>query len=344
MSSAGSVAPLVETTRGVSAANGSVENVHHGAVAVVNASGEVLHFAGDPHYPTFTRSALKPLQTLPLVESDGIAALGLESADLAMFCASHSGEPRHVDRVAAILAKIGLAESDLQCGCQVPIYYSTVGKKPPPQAIFTQLHHNCSGKHTGMLAWCRLNQVDHSNYLDLDHPLQHRIHQQVLEQMELSDDQAQVGIDGCSAPNFRVPLSALARFYARIATSGKEDSSRPALGQIFTAMTAHPALVSGEGRPDLAYMSAEPADWVSKAGADGVQVLASRKRGIGIAVKIANGSAKALNTAMVGVLEALGMLDDHSRRLTSPWQEPAICNYKKLAVGVQRSVVELRRS
>jgi L-asparaginase II len=337
------VAPLVETTRGVSASEGVVENVHFGAVAVVNAAGEVLHYAGDPHYPTFTRSALKPLQCLPLVESHGIAALGLEAADLAMFCASHSGEPRHVERVAAILAKIGLSESDLQCGCQVPIYYATLGKKAPPGAVFTQLHHNCSGKHTGMLAWCRLNQVDHSNYLELDHPLQHLIHQRLLEQMQLEDDQAQLGIDGCSAPNYRVPLSALARFYARIA-AGDSDAATPALGAIFKAMTQYPELVSGEGRPDLAYMTAEAGDWVSKAGADGVQVLASRKHGIGIAVKVADGSAKALNTAMVGVLEALGMLDSHSRRLTSPWQQPEIRNYKKLPVGVQRAVVKLLHS
>ena len=146
------VAPLVETTRGVSASEGVVENVHFGAVAVVNAAGEVLHYAGDPHYPTFTRSALKPLQCLPLVESHGIAALGLEAADLAMFCASHSGEPRHVERVAAILAKIGLSESDLQCGCQVPIYYATLGQEgaawcgvhAAPSQLLGQAHrHAC---------------------------------------------------------------------------------------------------------------------------------------------------------------------------------------------------------
>jgi L-asparaginase II len=336
------VAPLVETTRGISADAGAIENVHFGAVAVVNAKGDVLHCAGDPDYPTFTRSALKPLQALPLVESDGIKALGLDAADLALFCASHSGEPRHVERVAAILKTLALAETDLQCGCQVPIYYATTGKKPPADAVFTQLHHNCSGKHTGMLAWCRFNGVDHGNYLDLDHPLQQRIHQRLLEEMRLEEDQAPVGIDGCSAPNYQVPLSALARFYARIAIS--DATAEPALASIFEAMTGYPELVSGEGRPDLAYMSARAGDWISKAGADGVQVLASKTRGLGIALKIADGSPRALNTAMVGVLAALDMLDDEGRRLTHAWHRPEIRNYKKLAVGVQRSVVKLESS
>jgi L-asparaginase II len=333
--------PLVTTTRGLDALSATVENVHFGAVAVVDVHGRVLFHAGDPNYQTFTRSALKPLQALPLVQDDGMRQLGLESADLAMFCASHSGEPRHVERVANILAKVGLGESDLQCGCQVPIFYSVTSDKAPAGAHFTQLHHNCSGKHSGMLVWCRLHGIQHADYLDIDHPLQRRIRDTLTPVFGLKADQVQVGIDGCSAPNFAVPLASLAHFYARVAQGRDDPEHGDAFDAIFKAMTAYPELVSGVARPDLAFMTAGQGDWVSKAGADGVQVIASKQRGIGIAIKIADGSPRALNTAAVGVLEALGLASDLCRSLTEPWREPAIKNYKKRVVGSMRSVLTL---
>jgi len=333
--------PLAETTRGPDVEQASVENVHFGAVAVVNLEGRVLYHAGDPYYPTFTRSALKPLQALPLVEDQGLRQLGLESADLAIFCASHSGEPRHVERVAAVLKKLALSESDLQCGCQVPIYYGVTGNKVPAEARWTQLHHNCSGKHTGMLAWCRLHDAEVGDYLAVGHPLQQRIRDTLARVFRLHADAIALGIDGCSAPNYRVPLSSLAHFYARLAQGARDPEHGAGFAAIFDAMTGHPGLVSGEARPDLAYMTAAPGDWIAKAGADGVQVIASRSRGLGIAVKIADGSPRALNTAMVGVLEALGMACDESRALTEPWREPVIKNYKGLTVGSLRSVVQL---
>ena len=333
--------PLVETTRGVDVENASVENVHFGAVAVVDIRGELVAHAGDPHYQTYTRSALKPLQALPLVTDQGIQSLGLESADLAMFCASHSGEPRHVERVENILQQIGMGEADLQCGCQVPIYYSTVGKKAPADGRWTQLHHNCSGKHTGMLAWCHLHGVEHHHYLDPQHALQQRIRATLAPAFGIGPEQIALGIDGCSAPNYSVPLSSLAHFYARLAQGSDDPQHGEAFGQIFSAMTGYPGLVSGEMRADDAYMSSAPGDWIAKAGADGVQVLASRQRGIGIALKIGDGAPRALNTAMVGVLDQLGMTNENSRARTEAWRQPVIKNYKGLAVGSMRSATRL---
>jgi L-asparaginase II len=333
--------PLVETTRGTDVAHATVENVHYGAVAVVDLHGEVLAHAGDPHYLTYTRSALKPLQALPLVEDQGIASLGLESADLAMFCASHSGEPRHVERVHNILERIGMGEPDLQCGCQVPVYYSTVAKKAPADGHWTQLHHNCSGKHSGMLAWCRLHGVAHHDYLDPAHALQQRIRARLSPVFGVKADQIALGIDGCSAPNYALPLSSLAHFYARLAQGAGDPEHGDAFGQIFAAMTDFPGLVSGEMRADDAYMTSAPGDWIAKAGADGVQVLASRQRGIGIAVKIGDGAPRAINTAMLGVLDQLGMATEKSRAATERWREPVIKNYKGLAVGSVRCATRL---
>jgi L-asparaginase II len=333
--------PLVETTRGVDLESATVENVHHGAIAVVDTDGRVLLHAGDPYFQTFTRSALKPFQALPLVLDDGLSQLGFTLPDLALFCASHSGEPCHTERIAAILASLSLTEEDLQCGCHVPTYYATVGERPPPGARFTQLHHNCSGKHTGMLAWCRLHGASHADYLAHAHPLQTRIRDALLPTFGGLAAQFAEGIDGCSAPNFAMPLASLAHFYARVAMDAGEGAEGAAFRQIFDAMTGYPELVSGVGRTDLAYMSGAPGDWISKAGADGVQVLASRERGIGIAIKIADGTPRALHTAMVATLEATGLATDKSRAKTEPWRAPEIRNYKGLAVGSIRPRVVL---
>jgi len=337
------LAPLVETTRGVDPALATVENVHFGAIAVVDVAGKLVQFAGDPYFMTYTRSALKPFQALPLIEDDGLARLGLEAADLALFCASHSGEPCHTERVGRILAQLGLSEADLQCGCHVPTYYATVGEKPPANARFTQLHHNCSGKHAGMLAWCRLHGVSHQHYLAHDHPLQARIRGALAPVFGLDAGRFAEGIDGCSAPNFAMPLASLAHFYARLA-QGANDTNPEAFGSIFDAMTTYPELVSGVGRTDLAYMSGAPRDWISKAGADGVQVVASRSHGLGIAIKIADGAPRALHTAMVATLEALGLATEASRAKTEPWREPMIRNYRGVAVGAVRARICLERA
>jgi L-asparaginase II len=336
-----SLVPLVETTRGVDVKSATVENIHYGAIAVVDVNGRLLHYAGDPYFQTYTRSALKPFQAFPLLEDDGLSQLGLEAADLALFCASHSGEPRHTERIAGILAMLGLSEADLQCGCHVPSYYATVGERPPEGMRWTQLHHNCSGKHTGMLAWCKLHGASHNDYLSHQHPLQVRIREGLAPMFKHPPERFSEGIDGCSAPNFSMPLASLAHFYARVA-KGSEDAEHGALFEkIFEAMTGYPELVSGIGRTDLAYMSGAPGDWISKAGADGVQVVASREAGLGIAIKIADGAPRALHTAMVATLEAVGIATEKSRGLTEPWREPKIRNYKGLAVGVIRPRVTL---
>ena len=162
--------PLVETTRG-----GHVENIHFGSVAVVDTAGKLLWYAGDPEFPTFTRSALKPFQALPFILSDGPSRFGLTRDELALLCASHSGEERHLAGVRSILGKIGLDESHLECGCATPLYYEAVGQPAPQDRPWTPLHHNCSGKHSGFLAWCVLHGAPTADYVNPDHPLQREV-------------------------------------------------------------------------------------------------------------------------------------------------------------------------
>ncbi|WP_426211817.1 asparaginase [Massilia sp. TWP1-3-3] len=319
-----------------------VENIHMGSVAVVDTDGKLLWYAGDPSALTFTRSALKPFQALPFVLADGPARFGMNSAELALLCASHSGEPSHLAGVQAILAKIGLDESHLECGCGTPLYYDTVGEAPPTYA-WRPLHHNCSGKHSGFLAWCRLHDVPGRDYVDPAHALQQEIRRTLAVTVNMPASSMPTGLDGCSAPNYALPLDRLAHLFARLGSGAADRQHGAAMGDLFDAMTAHPHMVSGAQRCDYAYMQAGAGDWVSKVGADGVQTIGIRSAGLGIAVKIADGAARALHTATFSVLDQLGLLDNARRAMLEQYRQPPLKNARGLTVGDIRSVLTLRR-
>lgn len=334
-------APLAHTTRGYPDTGYSTENIHMGSVAVVDAGGKLLWYAGDPHFVTFTRSALKPFQALPFLLSDGPARLGLSSAELAVMCASHSGEDKHLSAVQSILARIGMDESHLACGCQVPLYYDSVGIAAP-QRTWSALHHNCSGKHSGFLAWCRLHDQPSDGYVERSHPLQQAIRRTVAEAAGMAESAMSAGLDGCSAPNYAMPLSRLATLFARLARGDADPVLGTAMGELYRAMTTCPDLVSGEGRSDLAYMGAGGGDWVTKIGADAVQTIGVRSAGLGIAIKIADGGVRALHVATCSVLDQLGLLGPAQRAVLERFRQPVLSNARGAAVGDIRAVVRLQ--
>ncbi|WP_426195968.1 asparaginase [Massilia sp. DWR3-1-1] len=336
--------PLVETTRGFPDSGYTAENVHCGSIAVVDARGKLLWRAGDPHAMTYTRSALKPFQALPFLCADGPAQCGFSPDEVALLCASHSGEAMHVAGVESMLAKIGLDEHSLACGCHAPLYYDSVGMAAPAGVAWRQVHHNCSGKHSGFLAWCRLHGAPVDQYLARSHPLQQAIRAAVASLANMPEAAMPVGLDGCSAPNYALPLSRLAHMFARLAQGGADPQLGAPLGQLFDAMTAHPALVSGQARSDLAYMQAGGGDWVSKVGADAVQTIGIRSAGIGIAIKIADGATRSLQTATFAVLDQLGLLDVRQRALLENYRAPVLRNVRGATVGTVRAVFALQRA
>jgi L-asparaginase II len=335
---------LVETTRGYPDTGYQVENTHQGSVAVVDAGGKLLWHAGDPHAMVFTRSALKPFQALPFVLADGPARLGLSGAELALLCASHSGEDQHVEIVKAILARIGCDERDLECGCHAPLYYDSVGLPVPQGRAWSPLHHNCSGKHSGFLAWCRLHDVAAAGYVAPGHPLQRQIRATLAAAAGVPETSMPVGMDGCSAPNYALPLASLAQLYARLAQGRADPQFGAAMGELAAAMTAHPDLVSGQGRCDLAYMTAGAGDWVSKVGADALQAIGIRSAGLGIAVKIGDGAPRALHTAVYRVLDQLGLLDNARRAQLEHYRQPPLRNVRGSTVGHVRAAFTLQRA
>ena len=333
--------PLAATTRGYADSGNVVENVHAGSIAVVDVHGRLLFSAGDPHYPTFTRSALKPFQALPFVLSDGPARFGLTRDEVALLCASHSGEEMHLAGVSAILDKIGLDASHLECGCAQPLFYEFTGQKAPQERSWTPLHHNCSGKHSGFLAWCRLHGKPTGGYVERCHPLQQSIRSTLADTVGMPAEHMPTGIDGCSAPNYAMPLSKLAHLYARLAQGSADPQLGGAMGTLFDAMTARPDMVSGTARTDLAWMRAGGGDWVAKIGADAVQAIGIRSAGLGIAIKIADGNVRALHPAVYGVLDQLGLLDDARRAQLEQYRQPPILNARGTLAGDIRTLFTL---
>jgi L-asparaginase II len=328
--------PLIELTRG-----GVLECVHVGSVAVANARGEVLAHAGNPHWLTFSRSTLKALQALPFMQAHGPRHFGFSSAQVALLCASHSGEAQHVSTVQGMLDKTGLSYKTLRCGCHVPGLFAAQNLTPPADLIFDERHNNCSGKHAGFLAYCVQHGLSLDDYTDPSHPLQQAIRRDVARAVGLDANDLKLGIDGCSAPNYALPLSRLAFAYARLASAAQDSEFGESFATLCSAMAAHPELVSGTARSDLALMQAGRGDWVSKVGADGVQVLASKSRAEALAIKILDGNPTAVMATCVEVLEQLGWLDDAQRELLAPWRAQAITNLRALTVGERKPVFTL---
>jgi L-asparaginase II len=296
---------------------------------------------GDVESPLFTRSSLKPFQAMPLI-AQAADRYGLTDADVALLCASHNGEPMHVERAAALLAKIGAGESNLACGSHVPFFFSTNGITPEPGARFNRLHHNCSGKHTGMLLLAHALGAPQGGYLDSHHAVQQEIARSVSHFAGVPVGQLVRGTDGCSAPNYALPLRSLAHAFARLTLEEPDPVYDKAPLRIARAMSHHPELVSGQGRNDLALMRAGRGDWVSKVGADGVQALASFSRGIGIAAKVSDGQLAPLMVAFVSALDQLDWLDAESRSALASLIPPPLKNAAGIEVGEMRAVLELR--
>lgn len=328
---------LIETTRGQTA-----ECLHLGSIAVVDNAGHVLAHAGDPHMLTFTRSTLKALQALPLMASGAADAMGFDSRDLAMVCASHNGEDMHVAQVQSMLDKVGLDHKRLACGCHIPLKFIYTSALAPQGLTFDERHNNCSGKHTGFLAACVHQGLPTEGYIDPHHPLQEQIRRAVANACQMDVNGMPMGLDGCSAPNYAMPLSKLATGYARLASGIQDPEWGPCFERLAEAMISHPELVSGTDRNDLDFMTIGEGDWVTKVGADGVQVVASRSRGQALAIKVIDGNKPALFAATLAALDQLGWLAPKQKLALSPWAAEHITNARNMVVGHRRAVFSLQ--
>ncbi|MDQ2682970.1 MAG: asparaginase [Chloroflexota bacterium] len=324
---------LVEVTR-----VDRVESTHQGSIAVVDSTGGVIASAGDPDRFLYFRSSAKPFQAIPVVESGAADRYGFTPAELALCCASHAGSIQHQEQVAAALAKLGLDEHALQCGISGPADEQAhaaieLGERPK-----TQLTCDCSGKHTGMLATCLHLGLPIDTYLDPAHPLQVTIKGLIAEACGLSPSELHMGIDGCSLPTFGATLAHFARAFAELARPTRHEA---ALNRLRSAMIAHPFNVAGEGDEVTTLMRAGNGDIVAKSGAEGLICIGVPSRGLGIAIRIDDGSFRSHAVVAVEALRQLDAAPASVLEQITAVHRPEIRTHNGRAVGEMRPAFTL---
>lgn len=308
---------LIDVTRGLDPVPGSpgtsagfVESVHRGAIAVVDASGRSVTEIGDVERAICPRSTLKPLQALAFLESGALDEFDLGPEEVALSAASHGGEPVHVQAIASWLKKIDCTIDQLECGAHLPLHEPDAqnllrqGKAP------TALHNQCSGKHAGFMSLARVMGADVTGYTDPDHPVQERVAAIISEMVGFDVTSARVGADGCAAPNYAVPLKALAHGLARMArTESLVPLRARAVITLLSAVEAHPLLIAGTGRPCTILIENLTTGGLVKSGAEGIFGAILPGLGLGVAVKVDDGAPRAAAVIMANVLARLGALD-----------------------------------
>lgn len=342
----GSTEVLIEVTRG-----SVVESIHRGAVAVCDAHGQVVAHAGDPELPTFVRSAAKPFQAMALFEAGVMERAGLTEEELAVVIASHSGEPFHLRLVESVQQKTGVDVEWLQCGVQPPFDPVTRREMTRSGAAPTQMHNNCSGKHSGMLAVSVAIGAPVGTYIDSEHPVQRGNRQRLATLAGIELGEVDVAIDGCSAPAFRLPLGRFATAIARLTAAGAagEREPLPGLAACWHAMVDYPEVIAGtRERLDTALMLAAKnagLPLIAKAGAEGTYTIGvlTKDGPLGIALKVEDGGERGRNAVAIEVLAQLGLLDDSMAAAMREYHRPRLRNFAGREVGEVRPRFDLRR-
>lgn len=329
--------PVVKVTRG-----GITESRHRGHIIAAEPDGTIAASLGAPETVTYIRSSAKPHQAIPLVASGAAERFGFTEKEIALACASHSGEAVHTEVAASMLEKIGLGPEALKCGTHEPFSPEETrrlrekGEKP------NVLQNNCSGKHAGMLALALHLGAETETYDKPGNPVQLAIGKTVSQFSGTPIEDLAVGVDGCGVPVFGITVKAMALMYARLVSppAEYEDETRAACARIVSAMTTYPELVGGTSdRLDTEIMRAAQGRLVSKVGAEGVYTVgilpcADWPRGLGLALKIEDGDDhRARPTVVIESLRQLGILADESLEAVSRYAFFPVRNRRGDVVG-----------
>jgi L-asparaginase II len=329
--------PLVTVTRGA-----IVESRHRGHVVAVEPNGRVVAYLGVPETVSYLRSSAKPHQAIPLVASGAADRFGFSEKEIALACASHSGEEIHTEIAASMLKKIGLDPSALKCGIHEPFSAAVAKRMRENKEEPNVLQNNCSGKHAGMLALALDLHASTETYYEADNPVQLAIGRTVAQFSGIAIEDIAIGVDGCGVPVFGITVEGMARMYARLVNppADYDDKTRAACLRIVSAMASHPELIGGTtDRLDTELMRAVRGRLVSKVGAEGVYtvgVLPNErwKNGLGLALKIEDGDDnRARPTVVIESLRQLGVLDDESLESVSRYAFFPVKNRRGDVVG-----------
>lgn len=346
--------PIFELTRGE-----VVEAVHRGSIVVVASDGFLLRSHGNPYTVAFLRSSAKPFQVLPFVENGGVEHYRYTPAELALSCASHETSQMHLDAVCALQQKTGIEEAQLQCGPHLPGDAEKLREVVQKNIVPTPNFNNCSGKHTSMLAFAKMRGYSLEDYLSLAHPIQREILKALAGMCDMPEEKIQTGVDGCSAPNFAMPLFNAALGMARLCDPRDLDAKRAtACKKIVAGMATHPEMVSNFGEFDCELMKIAKGKIVTKRGAEGYQIIGVmpgvvHERGVGVAFKVEDGDKSLMGNdlktqtrvrppATLEILRQLGALSEAQMKSLSMFgPEKILKNYAGLVTGKMRPVFEL---
>ena len=321
--------PLVHVTRG-----DTVESLHYGHYAVAAPDGSIVEGSGDIHFVTYPRSALKPIQALQLITSGAADAYGLGDIHLSLACSSHWAEPFHVDAVSAWLTDLSCTEGDLICGQDYP--YNEAAK----EALLRQnversrVFHNCSGKHAGFLTTCRHLSHDIAGYDEFDHPIQIRYREDLSLVTGVDAGNYSWGIDGCALPAPALPLVDVAKSMARLACPETLPAPEAAaINRLSEAIATAPEYFWGTAAPcsDLAQVT--HGRIIAKIGAEGYMAAMIRNRGLGIAIKVSDGTRRAVTVALFGVLQKMGLLTTLEQTALKNHIMPPVLNSRGTIIG-----------
>jgi len=309
--------------------NERVESRHRGDISVVTPDGSLSASLGDVQIRTYIRSSAKPFQIMPLLISGAVEHFKFTDKELAVIMASHNSEPFHLDAVKNILKKIGLTLEHLKCGSHPPLHKSTAEELFIQKETLTALHNNCSGKHSGMLALAIYKNWPLETYLNPEHPLQVEIKETISLFSGVPTDEIHVGVDGCSAPVFFLPVKNMAMMYAKLAQGNIEPCER-----VFNLMSRNPEMIAGSDRFDTDLMKALAGRAVSKVGAEGIRCLGIRGSApIGIALKMEDGSGRASAAVMLEVLAQLDLISQAELDKLSKYRKPVFKNHAGIETG-----------
>ncbi len=324
---------LVEVVRGQ-----MVESRHRVTIAIADHTGKIISSCGPIDQPIYGRSAIKPFFAMSLIESGAADRFRLSDEEIALACASHNGEPAHVDAVLSWLERLGLSNDDLECGPQAPSHDASwhdmirAGQSP------TRAHNNCSGKHAGFLTLAQHLGVSTQGYVEEAHQVQRYVWDGLGEMCDLNLAGAARGIDGCGIPVLAMPLSKFAIGMARMARpAGLAPTRAASCARVLKAMTDHPFNVGGTGRFCTKTMTVLKGKAAIKPGAEGVYSAALPELGLGIALKVEDGASRISEVAMGRVLRGLGVLSEEAADRLAGELEPIVRNWAGVKTGVIRA-------
>ncbi|MBO8167624.1 MAG: asparaginase [Thermoanaerobacteraceae bacterium] len=319
----------------VSVYRGSLEeSSHFGHISIVNLNTGVVYGLGNTGHVTYIRSAAKPLQLLPLLLDALDEYFGFTDEELAVMCGSHGGETIHRNAVSGILQKIGLSPDYLQCGIHCPFSRDEAKKLRAAGKQPTTLHNNCSGKHAAMLSLCVRYGWDLETYLHPDHPVQKRMRETVAYMSGMAADQLVIGVDGCGVPVFGLPLTNMARAYARLTNPQNLGAGyQAACRKVCQVMTEHPDMIGVTNALDHSVIETLRGSLVAKIGAEAVYCMGLPGKGIGIAFKVIDGSQRAVAPVVISILKQLGMLSPADLEQLQRFARPVLKNHNGDIIG-----------